>query len=437
MRPTVGFIPLGADIYDPKEIEKVREDCLKTVRKSSVRLIEMTSEVVVNTADAAIISERVRKENVDLLLILYCSWAGEGIIHFISNELPHVPLLLWAVTKPPDMVSPCGLISAASNFKKSGRNFQYILEETEQESLRKIETAATVSLVKKRLASAKIGIIGYPPYGMIDVTFSEGELAGLGPGLVHIDTLELLSRYEGVPDEKSRDLISRIVKRAGEVNVSKDELLESSRMYLALKSLVKSFDLSAIGVRCWPELREVRKLPVCLGLSMLSDEGIVGFCEDDVNKAIVQLIFQWLSGSPAFLGDPAEIDFAENTILLWHCGAAGMKLAKNAKDVRLESNVFSRKGVCVSFPIREGPATIASLAGPFKGGFSILACKGRVLAGTGQTGNHAKIKFKLPLRKVLDAMIENGMGHHLVVCPGDVTGELIELSKLIGLHQVL
>ncbi|HEB31295.1 MAG TPA: hypothetical protein ENI15_10535 [Spirochaetes bacterium] len=437
MQPKVGFIPLGGSIYEAKQIEMVRADCLKTIQRSAVRLIEITQDVVVNTKKVSVISEQVRKENVDLLVILFCSWASEEIINFLSNELPHVTFLLWAVTKPSEMVSPCGLISAASNFKKSGRKFRYVLESTIQEAVRKIETAAKVSMVKRKLAAAKIGIVGYPPFGMIDVTFSEGDLAKIGPGLIHIDTLELLSRYEDTADENVRDIISSVVQEVGSVNVSNEELAESSRMYAALKSLVESFDLSAIGVRCWPELREERKIPVCFGLSRLCDEGIAGFCEDDVNKAVIQLIFQWLTDSPAFLGDPAEIDFEENIILLWHCGAAGMKIAGNIKDVRLESNVFSRRGACVNFSVREGPVTVASLAGPFNGEFNLLACKGEVLESKGQTGNQARISFEMPVRKILDTMISCGMGHHMVVCPGDVIEELRELSALMGFRHVL
>lgn len=437
MQAKVGFIPVWGEIYDADQIRQVYERCRGMLMSSPVHIIEAASADLSDTKKTHEAAALFREEDIDLLLVLFCSWAPENILLQLVNELPHVTLLLWAVNQPYHLVSPCGLLSAASNFKRQNRPFHYVLGDPVPETLRKIETVARSCMATKRLRRSRIGIVGYPTHGMIDVTFSEGDLLKLGPVLIHIDTLELLTAREEIDLENIQREVSRLQGTECEINLSEEELFESVGMYCGLKALVQKYDLTAIGVRCWPELREERKVPVCFGLSRLSDEGITGFCENDVNKAVVQSVLQWLTGLPAFLGDLSSLDFDTNTMVLWHCGALGAKAAANVRDVKVRRNVFSHRGAGMCFSLREGPVTVASLAGPVDGVFNFLVCSGVALKDEPESGNQARIRFELPLNQLFDEMVENGMGHHLVVGSGNVVGELEGLAVQLGLRSIL
>jgi L-fucose isomerase-like protein len=437
MQPRVGFISVGGELYDPGLIREVYKRCREALAGSSLEVIAGAPPILFSAGETRLAAERFRDKDIDLLLILFCSWAPEDILLQLANELPEISLLLWALTRPDQLVSSCGLLSAASNFKRQGRRFHHVLGDPGRETLSRIERISRACSVGRRLRRSRIGIVGYPPHGMIDVTFSEGDLLKIGPVLVHIDTIELLDAYERARPEEAEEVASRVGSSGCRINLAGEELVESARMYCGLRDLVMRYDLDALGVRCWPELREERKVPVCFGLSRLSDEGITGFCENDVNKAVVQLAMQWMTGLPAFLGDPSVIDFNANTMVIWHCGALGTRAASSNGEVRVERNVFSGRGVGMCFSLREGPVTVASLAGPVDGEFNFLACGGEALAGTPESGNQATVRFELPLNHLFDRMVENGMGHHLVVGSGDVVGELKDLAAELGLQSVL
>jgi L-fucose isomerase-like protein len=377
-----------------------------------------------------------RETDVDLMLVLFCSWVPEHILVQLTNELLHLPVLLWAVNQPDQLVSPCGLLSAASNFKKQGTSFFHILGDPNPETLAKIETVARSCTIAKRLRQSRIGIVGYPPSGMIDVTFSEADILTLGPVLIHIDTLDLLRTSEHVDQSCVEKEVASVRDSGWRVEIPEDELSESVMMYCGLKTLVREYDLSAIGVRCWPELREERKVPVCFGLACLSDEGIAGFCEGDVNKGVLQTVMQWLTGLPAFLADPSSFDFQSNTMELWHCGALGTKAASNKQEVTIKPNLFSRRGASMCFSFMEGPVTVASLAGPVEGSFNLLACSGVASYGEPESGNQTRIRFEIPLKQLFEEMVENGMGHHLIVGSGNVVEELKCFAMLAGLRFI-
>lgn len=80
---------------------------------------------------------------------------------------------------------------------------------------------------------------------------------------------------------------------------------------------------------------------------------------------------------------------------------------------------------------------MASISGPIDGEFKILFCTGKTIRTPSQKGNYAKVKFDVPLKKIIEVMTEEGMGHHLVVGLGDLTEELKHITTLLGFRQVM
>ena len=59
-----------------------------------------------------------------------------------------------------------------------------------------------------------------------------------------------------------------------------EDLPLSSKHYLAMKSLIKEYNLDGIAVRCWPELPNSKELGswCYLALARLASEGTKNFC---------------------------------------------------------------------------------------------------------------------------------------------------------------
>ena len=66
-------------------------------------------------------------------------------------------------------------------------------------------------------------------------------------------------------------------------------MLESIKYYQALKSLVDEYALEALAVKCYTTYMG----KVCLGYSLLAEEGIVSSCEGDVTSALtMKLLYE-------------------------------------------------------------------------------------------------------------------------------------------------
>lgn len=440
LKPKVCLIPVSNTFFGFELAEKVREKAIDALRGLKIDLISPSEKIVNRVDDAIKVCRRCVEEDADLTIVFFCSWSNEEVPNAIASELGDQPLLLWSIPTPEELISPCGLVSAASNLKRMGRRFGYIFGSfDDQETLNRIHKYAMVSAAIKKLRRARIGIIGYNCPGMIDVTFSEIDVKKLGPEIVHLSLTDLLDRYESIDEEEVMGDVEELMGKVGKiVEPSKKDIINAVRMYYALREIVDSYKLDAISVRCWPELREKRGILPCYGLSRLSDEGVMGVCENDAFGAVTQLITYWLSGLPSFNGDLGAIYPDQNAIQLWHCGAAATKLATSIKDVHIRPHAQVGVGVEMEFPLKPGKVTITRITRPIDGKFGILIATGEALPVSPRLrGNPANVRLDVPLDRFLDALVEGGVEHHLIMAYGDLSEELKLLSEIMDLKPII
>ncbi len=88
-----------------------------------------------------------------------------------------------------------------------------------------------------------------------------------------------------------------------------------------MRNMIYKWDLKGICIKCYP--RYMGK--VCLGYSLLSEEGIVCGCEGDVNNTVAMRLLYELTGTPVHNTDLLYTDRDKNTILFSHCGSGGFQ----------------------------------------------------------------------------------------------------------------
>lgn len=438
--PKVGFIPISNTFFGFELSEKVMREAMRALEKLDVNLFVPFDGVISSVGDAIAACRKCLEEDVDLAIVFFCSWSNEEIPNAIASELFNRPILLWSIPVPEELISPCGLVAAASNLKRMGIRFGYVFGAVDDpETLRRIRSYALVCAAIKKLKRAKIGIIGYNCPGMIDVTFDEVSVRKLGPEIVHLSLLDLMDRYNSIVDEAvSKDVDDLMKSVGGLVEPTRSDVVNAVKMYYALREIADQYRLDAISVRCWPELREKRGILPCYGLSRLSDEGVMGVCENDAMGAVMQMILYWLSGLPPFIGDLGAIYQKDNVIQLWHCGAAATKLAPSLRDIYIRSHSQTGVGVELEFPLKPGNVTIARITRPMNGKFGMLITTGQVLPAEKKLrGNPANIKLDVPVSRFLDALIRGGVEHHLIMAYGDLTEELRTLCELMDLDPII
>ena len=166
------------------------------------------------------------------------------------------------------------------------------------------------------------------------------------------------------------------------VEPTRPEIVDSARMYLAIKQLMIEEKAQAItSQHCMGDPRG------CLSFSKLNDLGMVGACEGDIDSTLTMLLFAYAFGIPGFITDPV-IDTAKNAVVHFHCtsatrmdGPAGDRL-----PFTIRTQTDTKGGVALQVENRVGqPVTCAKFvnldtllycAGPIiETGESSLACR--------------------------------------------------------------
>jgi len=135
------------------------------------------------------------------------------------------------------------------------------------------------------------------------------------------------------------------------VEPSREQIINSARLYLAIKNImIKERAQAVTSSNCME-----RPAKCCLTFSKLNDRGLVGACEGDMDSTLTMLIFAYAFGVPGFITDPV-FDTARNALIHFHCtsatrmdGSAGKRLPFT---IRNQSD--TEKGVSLDVEMRVG-----------------------------------------------------------------------------------
>lgn len=282
----------------------------------------------------------------------------------------------------------------------------------------------------KEIPSFNIGNIGGHASGMTEIAFDEFALyEKCGAVIVGINETELLDEVDAVAEADVEAELEKLLKRGFKVTSSQDALKESLRFYLAMKVLVKRYRLVGLAVKCYT--RYMGK--VCLGYSLLSDEGIVCSCEGDVTNAVMMRILSDVTGQCINHTDLLHPDIPTNTILFAHCGSSGFTIAPSAEEVSLNPVRLMERGVCSMFIPKTGKVTLADLVGHGDRLRMSVMVGEAVETAMDFPGNPARVKFDIPVLELCERIAKLGCGHHWMVGYGDVSAELADYCRERGI----
>jgi L-fucose isomerase-like protein len=227
--------------------------------------------------------------------------------------------------------------------------------------------------VPAKLKRTKILAIG-SPHGTEAACSAEQVKQKLGAELVSIPN-ELVMEYMNAVDleaakaEAEKYWLSQATEI---VEPTREEIIQSARMYLGTKKLLIDQNAQAITSRhCMGDPRG------CLTFSKLNDLGKVGACEGDIDSTITMLMFAYAFGVPGFITDPV-IDTAKNAMIHFHCTSATKMDGPDGKRLpfRIRTQTDSRGGVALEVENRvDQPVTCAKLVNLD----TMLICPGKII----------------------------------------------------------
>ena len=215
-----------------------------------------------------------------------------------------------------------------------------------------IDRVVGLMRVGPRLRQTRIVVVR-GPLGTAAACSAEQVKERLGAELVPITVEETLKLHEAVDlGAAEAEAEGYWLSQAKDiVEPTRDEIINSARLYLAMRDLMIRERAQAItSSNCMGGPAKG-----CLTFSKLNDMGLVGACEGDMDSTLTMLMFQYGLGIPGFISDPV-FDTARNALIHFHCtcatkmdGPAGKRLPFT---IRTQSD--SERGVSLDVEMRVG-----------------------------------------------------------------------------------
>jgi L-fucose isomerase-like protein len=437
----IGFVTCVHPYYDLPAVAARREQAVAELRSAGFEVVLTVTPL--NPDDAVRTGLQLKDGGVDAVLLFFCTWVAEAITLALARELAEVPMVLWALPfldRDVPMPSPMsGITSTASNIRRIGKRFAWVIGGVEPEVLEQVMGALRAGGAAGALRHARFGLVGAPCPGMLDVEADEGALFTiLGVTAVHYELNALLESAQTVESGELAAAAAHLTACAGGgVEIAPGVLAENLRMYAGIKQLVRGNRLDAYCVRCWPELRDQRMMTPCVAHALMAQEGIASTCEVDLPALITVYVLSHLAGAPAFNFDITGYLEDRDAIQFGHCGAADPRLAPACEAVRLRSHMRTGTGATIEFPFREGAVTLAKLMRPANGKMKLFAARGVAMApGSAARGSVAEVRPEPSAAAFLETMMEEGVEHHVALVYGTWTRELRQFCKLTGVEYL-
>lgn len=434
----IGVISYAAQVNLIDVAKQYHEKTIAVLQSTGHSLVCVSELVMDDTANEAAIDE-LKNGHPEMIVLELGSFAqGNMIVEFIQ-AFKDTPLFIRGYNDPivpsfptVPLNSLTGFIMTTSFLKKTKVKFSWTYADIEDEEAdRKLMGMIKAIEVKTDLRKGKYAIVGSRAPGfylsMVDELRFRNQI---GPEIVYLSIGSLLEAAQSI--DKKRILEEVVKLKATASVVAENEQLEKNiRLYLALSDYVDKNKITALTMKCWPELQTLYHCAGCAALSWLNEKGIPASCEGDVaGLCTMDILYRLSDKRPVFFADLVGKS-RTGAMKAWHCGFGPRGLCKENGTVTYTEQPTMRNGigVGVQYEMQTGYATMCKLSEQ-EDGYKLLMAEGQIEeADRAVKGVQADISLDVGFTQVLEMIVENGFEQHYAVVHG-VLGDLItEFSK--------
>lgn len=461
----IGTLALARPTFDVPFAEEIAATAFAALEREGHEIVGPRTLLFDAVAAEAALAA-LEGEVLDLLLLLQVTFTDASMTVAIGRHAG-APLALWAFPEPRTggrlrLNSFCGLNLAAHALGRAGIAYRWLYAAPDAATLdadlaelvagtRAVEPplphpppepeeadARAADSVLERLAGTRIGLIGEHPVGFDTCRYDPGALRAMaGIGVERIALPDLFAAARAVAPERIAQTKSEVAARlSGTDALDQPQLERSLAVYHALAGLAREKNLSALAVRCWPEMFTEFGCASCGPMAFLSQERTPCACEADVYGALTSLILQELAGAPAFLADIVDMDAASETGVLWHCGLAPASMADPATPPAAQIHSNRKMPLLQEFALAPGRITLARLSQAHNAPALVIAGAEIVAGPKSFSGTSGLVRFDKPVADVTRALIDGGLEHHVSLVYGDVRPALRALAARLSLPIV-
>ncbi|NRG19277.1 hypothetical protein HPQ64_16420 [Rhizobiales bacterium] len=454
----IGILPLGRPTFDVVFAEENLARMLSALDTSGHE-ITGPRELLFDASAARDAVEALKDEKPEQILILQVTFTDASMTIEIANSFD-VPLSIWAIPEPRiggrlRLNSFCGLNLAGHTLGLNRREFSYLYAAPDAEGIgaaieellagRRTSKPVPLQHVERKggagadavatLRGARIGRIGAPPDGFGTCLYDAEKLKALAD--VSVEEMQLDTLFSGAKAvsgvaaagvRADADAIARNL-----ADVDQDELDRSLRLKAAIEEIQAGGGFDAFAIRCWPETFTEYGGAVCGPVSMMGEARVPCACEADVYGALTTLLLQRIADAPAFLADLVDLDEADDTGVVWHCGQAPVSMAD--PDARIDATIHTNRKMPLlfEFPLKAGRVTFFRISQARGETFAVIGGGEVMKRPMAFTGTSGVVRFDSGSKAVLERVMGAALEHHMALVYGDHRDALAEAAGALGI----
>lgn len=427
----LGTVCLARKTFDYNAAKQLYLNIVQEMKTmEQVELVSISS-LIIEPEEARTAARELAGKGIDALVVVSGTFHLGHLVLELRTQL-HVPLLLWGLPELPydggkiRLNSVCGVNLDASNLYKSGTRDYHVcvgarIDEDWVDAIR-IQTA---------IQRTHLGIIGFRARGFFNLGVYD--LAVYQEMGVFIDHYELQEVWNfPVSAGKIAEKRAQVTSIFEVSELSEEQLEKVAQITAKFERFLDAHDIHALSIRCWPEFATHYGISPCVAMSILQSEGRIMSCEGDIEGALSMVAHKAIGAQTPYLCDFSQIDFDNDTALLWHCGVAPCNLW-DGKCVRSLSTYFAEgKGVTADFVLKDGEISLLRLdsAGTH---YRMFLAHGQVIPMEKDLrGTYMRVRFDEPVKKVFHRIVDNGIAHHVSAVYGEFREPLRIFAKIRG-----
>jgi len=418
-------------------------------------------------AKACAIGERLRAENVDLLICNVVTYSPAACTLPVVQRTGR-PVVLAALQPDAalnyqrattfmqlcnDNITSVPEICCA--IRRAGRDIADVvvgLLRADDSAINVLADWGRIARCLHVLRNGRLGLMGHVYEGMLDMNSDPTMVEGhFGAHVEHIELDDLQVRVDAVTDAEVDRRVLQIREifhfpppgsdpLAGEVDPA--ELRWSARVSIGLEQLIGDFRLDGLAYYYRGLAGNANERLACsliVGASLLTGRGVPIAGELDLKNCLAMLIMDRLGAGGSF-AELHPIDFTGDFVLVGHDGPHHVAIADGRPVLRGLSLLHGKRGrgPSVEFAIRHGPVTLLGLTQTFDGRFRFVVAEGESLPGPiPATGNtNTRCRFAPDVRTFLRRWSLAGPTHHFALGVGHQAAVLRKLAGALGVECV-
>ncbi len=343
-------------------IYKKHADDLKKLSKTLNFELTILKDFIFTQEEAEEARKKIDGLDIDFLMFFHPTYISGDIAFEIFKTKADIGL--WAVEegKSDGALPLASFVCLNQNtsiaghfFKENPKKFKWFFGDINHKCFKDgfYITINTLSAIKN-FKDSKVAQIGRIAEGFRNMYYDERAIYdNLKVDIVRgIEIEDIVKLSKEIHDEKAEQVVEHIKKSSACIKVKEDNIIQSAKFYLALKKVCVDNNFKAIAFSCFPKIYSSLKITGCLVESLMDAINIPAACEGDMLSALSMLVMSLLSKKPTAVMDMPSFDDKDNSILLWHCGAAPFEMA-NAKKTTIRKHYRAEFGICDLGPITD------------------------------------------------------------------------------------